>query len=383
MSTPEQTGEEGVDLFELLLALLARWKLLVFGPLLIAALAFGVALLLPSTYISRTVFLPPQQPQSSAASALAQLGSLSNLAGAATGVRNSGDQYVALLQTQTIADRIIDAFELMKVYDAEYRSAARKELASNVGVSFGRKDGLITVEVEDRDARRAADIANRYVEELRRLTADLALTEAQQRRLFLEGQLKQTRERLATAQVALQGSGFSVGALRSDARSAAEAYARLRAETTAAEIQLQALRSSLSDNTPEVQRAATALQGLRAQLSRAESGAQTEGGADYVSKYREFKYQETLFELYARQFEIARADESREGALIQVVDAALPAERKSRPRPAFIAALALLFGTAAMVLYVVLRHTMRVAADGADGATRMGRLRQALRGDAG
>lgn len=354
----ESPDSDAVDLLDLLVQLLLRWRLLLAGPLLAGAVALGITYLIPKTYTSRVVFLPPQQQQSAAASALAQLTALSGLAGAAAGVRTPGDQYVALLQSQTVSDRIVDAFDLMKVYEVDYRFQARKELASNSRIMLGRKDGLITIEVDDHDAKRAADMANRYVAELHRLTSELALTEAQQRRAFFEQQLKLTRERLAQAQEALQSSGFSQGVLKADARAAAETYARVRAEVTAAEIRLQALRVRLADSTPEVQQAVTTLQALRTQLANAESGAGAgNGGPNYISKYREFKYQETLFELFARQFELARVDESREGALIQIVDPATPPEWKSRPKRGFIAAFTALVVATMLLLWIVARHS--------------------------
>jgi uncharacterized protein involved in exopolysaccharide biosynthesis len=317
-----------------------RWKLVVAAPLVAGLVALGVAFLLPKTYLSRTVILPPQQQQSATAAALSQLGALSGLAGAAGGLKSPADQYVALLQSTTIADRIVDQFGLMQAYGAEYRFEARKTLAENVRITLGKKDGLVTVEVVDRSPQRAADMANRYVEELRILTGRLALTEAQQRRQLFEGQMKQARDLLVAAQQALQGSGFSQGALRADARASAEGYARLRAEATAAEVRLQALRRNLADNTPEVQQALSVLGTLRAQLNRLEESNSLEGGTDYVSKFREFKYQETLFELLARQYEMARLDEAREGILIQVVDEARPAEYKHSPQRGLIGAAA-------------------------------------------
>ncbi len=355
---PEEQPD--VDLVELLLPLLLHWKLLLIAPLLAGLVALGITYLIPKTYTSRTVFLPPQQQQSAAAAALAQLGALSGLAGAAAGVRTPGDQYVALLQSQTVADKMVDAFDLMRVYEVGYRFEARKELANNSRISLGRKDGLITIEVDDTVPQRAADIANRYVEELRRLTNEIALTEAQQRRAFLEQQLERTRDKLTQAQAALQAGGFNPGALKADARSAAEGYARARAEVTAAEIRLQGLRVRLADSTPEVQASVAALQGLRAQLAKLEQGAAaTDGGPDYISRFREFKYQEALFELFARQYEVARIDEAREGALIQVVDAAKPAEWKSKPKRTQVAVGATLACAFSLALGVVLIHHLR------------------------
>jgi uncharacterized protein involved in exopolysaccharide biosynthesis len=355
--------DEGIDLVEMARVLALHWKLLLLGPLAAGVVALGITFLMPKVYTSRTVFLPPQQQQSTAAaSAIAQLGALSGLAGAAAGIKSPADQYVSLLQSATITDRLIDQFELIKVYEEEFRYEARKELARNTRITLGKKDGLISIEVDDASPQRAADIANRHVDELRRLTGQLAITEAQQRRLFFETQLTQTRDRLIKAQQVLQASGFSPGALRADARASAEGYARLKAEATAAEVRFKALRQNLADNTPEVQQALSILGALRAQLAKLEGPTELAGTPDYVGKYREFKYEETLFELFARQYELARVDESREGAMIQVIDAATPAERHSRPRRGLIVALVVAAAAIGLAAFVFLRRAWRAAA---------------------
>ena len=186
------------------------------------------------------------------------------------------------------------------------------------------------------------------------------MTEAQQRRAFFDRQLQDTRDRLTQAQQALEESGFSPGALKAEPKAAAEAYARLKAETTSAELRLSIVRSSLADNTPEIKQLLAIVAALRGQLARAEQATDTPAGPSYVSKYREFKYQETLFEVYARQFELARADESREGAIIQVVDVATSPERKSKPKRGMIAVGTTLAVALMLVAGVFLRQWMNV-----------------------
>jgi uncharacterized protein involved in exopolysaccharide biosynthesis len=174
--------------------------------------------------------------------------------------------------------------------------------------------------------------------------------------------LKSVRDQLAKAQMALQASGFTQGALRAEPRAAAEGYARLRAEVTANEVRLQTLRNSLADTSIEVRQQQATLDALRSQLARLEQANQGAAGPDYVGKYREFKYQETLFDLFARQYEIARVDESREGTLIQVVDTATPPERKSRPKRLMTAALTTLGALLLLMSMVLLRHFWRRSA---------------------
>mgnify|MGYP001172372526 CR=1 FL=1 len=331
------------SLLEFLTPLAHAWRRLLLVPLVVGAVAVGVSYLVPKTYQATTRLLTQQQPSSAATSALASLGALGALSGLSLGGRNPADMYVSLMRSDNATDRIIDHFDLLGVYDVPERWQARRDLAKNTAIAIGKKDGLISVSVEDRSPVRAADIANRYVEELRRLTTELAITEAQQRRLFFERQLEQAKDRLADAQTALQASGFTGAALKAEPKAAAESYAKLRAELTAAEVRLQSMRSSFADAAPEVRTLQGTVAALRSQLSRSEASRDpTDLGPDYVSKYREFKYRETLYELVAQQFELARVDESREGALIQIIDVASPPERKLRPKRSLYGILAAL-----------------------------------------
>jgi len=373
----EDEFDDSLSLLDLMLPLVESWKLWILGSLAVGLAALGLAFVMTPIFTARTTFLPPQQQQSGMASALASLGGLAGLAGAA-GIKSPADQYAALMQSVSATDRLIDQFELMQVYESKYRFEARKELEQNTRIAIGKKDGLISVEVDDENPQRAAEMANAYVEELRRMTSVLAVSEAQQRRLFFEKELKDARDQLDKAQHALQASGFNIGALRAEPRAAAESYGRLKAEITAAEVRTQVLRGSLADSSPEVQRQLAQLSALRAQLGRLEQAADANVGPDYLTKYREFKYRETLFDLFARQYEIARVDESREGALIQVVDLAVPPEYKSKPKRLFIAVAATLLSLLLLGLFILVRHFWRESATDPAGAEKVARLRAAF-----
>jgi uncharacterized protein involved in exopolysaccharide biosynthesis len=375
---PAYEAEDEVSLLDLALPLIEHWKLWILGSLAVGLAALGIAFLMTPVYTARTSFLPPQQQQSGLASALSSLGGLAGLAGAAGAIKSPADQYVALMQSVSATDRLIDQFDLMKVYESKYRFEARKELGQNTRIAVGKKDGLISIEVDDEGPKRAAEMANAYVEELRRLTSTLAVSEAQQRRMFFEKELKDARDQLEKAQQALQASGFTIGALRAEPKAAAESYAKLKAEITAAEVRTQVLRSTLAESAPELQRQVAQLSALRAQLARLEQAGDANVGPDYVSKYREFKYRETLFELFARQYELARVDESREGALIQVVDVAVPPEYKSKPKRGFIAVAATLASLLLLGAFILIRHFWRQTTANPEDAEKMARLRAAI-----
>ena len=375
LAPPLTAASEDRTLIELLVPALENAKLLLILPLLAAAIGFGVTYWIEPTFTAQTTLLPPEKPQGASSAALQSLGALAGLAGVG-GAKTTTDQFAALLQSVTIEDRLVEQFKLMQVYDKEYKVDARRELEKRVRVNIGKKDGLITIEVDDKDPQRAAAMANQHVEELRRLSSTLAVTEAQQRRAFFETQLKETQLKLTQAQQALQASGFNQGALKAEPRAAAEGYAKLRAEVTASQVRLQTLRGALTDDTVEVRQQQAQLGALQSQLAQLEAAGSGPSGPDYVSKYREFKYQETLLELMARQYELARVDESREGALIQVVDVATPPEKRSKPRRLFFTAGAGGGALVLLLLSVYVRDNWRRAKSAPASMAALARLRQ-------
>jgi uncharacterized protein involved in exopolysaccharide biosynthesis len=353
-----------------------RWRAILAAAVLCGALGLGGSFLLTPRFVATATFLPPQQ-QSSAAGALASLGALAGMGGAAP--KSPTEQYVALMQSETVADRLVDEFKLMKVYDRGYRFQARDMLAARSQFNIGKKDGLVTVSVTDTDPARAAAIANRYVDELRRMTSTLAVTEAQRRRMFFEKQMQDAKVRLTQAQTALQGTGFTSGALNAEPKAAAESYARIRAELTGTEVTLQTTRETMTESSTEVQRLLARAQALRGQLAAAEQSAPAASSSpDYVGKYRDFKYEETLFDMMSRQYELARVDEAREGALVQVVDPAQVPEHKSFPKRLPLALGAALVGLFLSCTYVSARARWAEAMRDPVRARRWAELREAF-----
>lgn len=366
-------GDE-ISLLDILQVAAENARLLILGPLIVGVIALGGAFLITPTFTATTRIVTPQQQQSSAAAALAQLGALAGMAGAAAGIKNPADMYVGLIKSRTVADRMLDRFKLADVYEAGYREDARKTLASNSKISVG-KDGLITIEVDDHDPKRAAAMANAYVEELAKLNGSLALTEAQQRRLFFEKELAKAKQNLVRAEVALGDAAISENVLKFNPEALGEGLATLKAQVVAKEVQLASMRGYLTANSPDFRQAQQELAALRTQLAKADQSRPSGGNADYINRYRDFKYNEVLFEQLARQYELAKIDESREGTVIQVVDVAQPPERKSKPKKALIAILATLATGVALLLFVFVRRTLQNADQNPESAAKLAAVR--------
>jgi len=356
-SFTNEDKDGGLNIYTALAPVFTHWRRVLVATILSGIAGVGLSYLVTPKFVAATSFLPPQQQQSNAVSALASLGAISGLAGGIGNSKGSADEYIALMQSDTVSDRIIKKFDLKILWGSHFQIDARNTLLNRVIIAASKKDPLIRVSVSDIDPRRAAEIANQYVEELRALTKTIAVTEAQQRRAFFEKLLEQSRDKLAVAQHSLEAGGYTAGALKSEPRSAAEGYSRIRAELTAAEVRLQVLRGSMAEQSAEVQGQQRTMNALAAQLAKVESQDHTQSSSsDYVNRYREFKYQETLFDLFTRQYENARVDESREGALIQVVDPALPPERKNSPVRSAYGAIASILGLLLTSLYFIVRY---------------------------
>jgi tyrosine-protein kinase Etk/Wzc len=354
-SMGDMQDDDEISLLDLLQVIVDNLRLLILGPLVCGLAALGISFAITPTFTAKTQFLPPQQQQSAAAGMLASLGALGGLTGAATGIKSPADQYIAFMRSVSLQDLLIDRFKLIQKYEAKLKTDARLALTDSVRISSG-KDGLISVEVDDKDPKFAADLANAHVEELRSLLGRLAVTEAQQRRMFFEKQLNITKENLSIADIALKSSGINSSVLKSSPSSAVEAVARLKAGISVQEVKIGSMRNYLTESSPEFKQAMNELGSLKAQLTKAEKeDPASQGASDYLARYREFKYQETLFELYARQFELAKVDESREGAVIQVLDVAQPPERKAKPKKAMIAIVAALASGFALLIFVFVK----------------------------
>ena len=378
--SPVNNGDD-VDLLDLLQIVADNLRLLIVGPLVVGLLALGISFVITPTFTATTKFLPPLPGQGSAQLMLQSLGALGGLAGAAAGVKNPNDQFIGYLNSESVMIALIDRFDLVNRYDAKFKMDARKTLGNSSQISSG-KDGLITVEFDDKDPVFAAQVANAYVEELGKLLKRLAITEAQFRRVFFEKQLIETREKLTTAEKAIRASGVNSSVLRQSPDISIRVLAELHAKIAAQEIKVSSLRGFLNESSPEIKQAQVEMAALRSQLAKAESAASpttaNPDDANYISLYRNVKYFESLFEFFARQFEAAKTDEAREGAIVQVVDVAVAPEKKSKPKRGVIAILSTLASGVLILIFIFVRHSFRNTANDPTTAKKMGDLRLSL-----
>jgi tyrosine-protein kinase Etk/Wzc len=247
-------------------------------------------------------------------------------------------------------------------------------LEKRTSVVAGNKDGLIRITVEDRDPKRAAELTNGYVEEFRKLSATLAITEAARRRKFFEQELEKAKADLAASEEEMRKLQQSTGVLQIDsqARALIESTAMLRAQVAAKQVQVQSMRSYAAEDNPSLILAKQQLAAMQSQLDQLAASQRDEGsdivlskgrvtgaGMEYIDRYRDLKYHEGVFEVLAKELEIAKLDEAREGEIVQVVDVAVPPDKKSFPPRTLIVASLTVLSFFAAIFWVKLRDGMR------------------------
>lgn len=376
-----QQAEDEISLLDLAIVIAKHKKLILGLPTFAAVAAIAVALLLPNIYTGTTKVLPPQSG-GGAAAMLAQLGGLAGMAGGMAGVKNPNDTYIAMLKSRTVADSMLQRFDLQKYYEAKLASDARKSLEGNTRITAG-KDGVISIEVDDEDPKRAADMANAYVDELFKLTKVLAVTEASQRRLFFERQFVQARDNLAKAEIAARQALATGGLTNIEAqgRTLIETTARLRGQISVKEVQIGSLRGFAAERNPALLQAQQELAVLKQELAKLEGAntadrkASEEGsGFENLRLLRDVKYYETVYAMLAQQVGLAKIEEAKDSSVVQVLDKAIEPDRKSKPKRALIVLIATLAAGFLGILLAFVREALNKARQNPETASRFQEL---------
>jgi capsule polysaccharide export protein KpsE/RkpR len=347
-------------------------------------IAIIIALLIPNRYDSMVRLMPPDQRSGGLAMLAAMVGKsglagLGDLAGNLLGVQSSGALFREILDSRSVQDRMIDRFDLRKVYSHKYYEDTRKDLANYTEVSEDRKSGVITLTVTDRDRRRAQQMAQAYVEELDRMVALVSTSSARRERIFLEQRLQQVKQDLdeASNQFAQYASKNTVIDVNSQTKAMVEGAAMLQGQLIAAQSELEGLEQVYTANNVRVRSLKARVDELRSQLQKmggGDIGADSGGagaaapssdqlypsirklpllGVRWVDLYRQTKIQETVYELLTQEYEIAKIEEAKEIPTVKVIDPANWPERKSSPHRTLIVLVGMLLSLAGGIVWVL------------------------------
>jgi capsule polysaccharide export protein KpsE/RkpR len=352
-------------------------------------LATIIAFLIPPQFESTTRLMPPD-PNSGAGlgtmmmAAMAGVGgggsaalggsALGGLAGDLLGLHDAGAVFTDMLKSRTVQDRIIERFDLRKVYGTRYWASARKKLASRTTVSLDRKSGVITITVEDRDPQRVAKITQAYVEELDRIAAQVSTSAAHRERVFIEQRLTNVKQDLdkASREFSEYSSKNATLDIKEQGVAMVEAAAVLQGQLIAAQSELDGLQQIYTDSNVRIRSLRARVDELQRQLKKLAGDGDTpgSGGADsqmefpsirklpllgvrWADLYRENKIEETLYGLLTTQYELARIEEAKETPVVKVLDVAVVPEKKSGPPRTLIVVLGTIMAFAAGSVWVL------------------------------
>lgn len=337
------------------------------------------AFLIPARFRSVTQLMPPDNHSSSGLGLLAAMSgnsgmeALGGLAGDLLGVKSSGELFVGILSSETARDRLIKDFQLQHVYRDSKIEDARKELADHTELSVDRKSGIISITVTDHDPKRAAAMAQAYVNELDLLVAQLSTSEARRERVFLEQQLQKVNADLEAAERNFSDFASKNTAIDIPAQGKAmvQAVATLQGELIAAEAELSGLQQIYSDNNARVRSAQARVNELQKKLNEIGGQANSDTGKDdnasiypslrklpvlgltYADLYRQEKIEETVYELLTQQYEMAKVEEAKEIPTVKVLDPAIVPTKKSFPPRTMIVALGCIAGVSCHMFWLI------------------------------
>ena len=371
------SGDGAPDIMRFWRRIRHRKKLMAMVTFGVTMIAMTMSLLTPKSYQSTTLLLPQLEAMRGGGGLAGILASAGGLEGAAKnlGISLPGapatdvELFMAILKSRTMADTLIKKFNLQEVYGLEQMIDTRRRLEAGTSITMS-KEKAVKIVVEDTSPQRAADIANAYVSELDRLNQTLNVTKTAHTRKFLENQLQETQKKLRQSEEALKDFQTANRAISMEAQSQGlfEATAAIQNQIMAQQIELEIKESFLSPNNPEVERIQSIINELRKQLAALDTGKSGKGmlrgdrlqpaiakvptlALEYGRLLRDVKVKETLYALLASEYEQAKYQEARDTPTVEILDLAIPAERKSHP----INSLNTLMGAiAGMILSVLL-----------------------------
>lgn len=345
------SNNENIDLLDYLKIIGIHKKQILINSTIAFVLSILLAFLLPKTYESTAKILPPQQDTGVMGLMLGAMGGgsgIASLAGGLLGASTPADMYASMLSSENIMDNIINRFNLMEVYNEDNRFDMYKKLDDLVEIKAGKKDGIISISVEDEEPRRAANIANAYVEELGKLLSEISMKGGNQNRIFLEERLLKVKMDLTKAEDALKSFQAKNKALdiSEQAKGTIEGIANLSAQLAVEQVRLNSLRRVMTDTSQEVKNQMAVVSSIKSQISKFEGTSKASSipsigsvpalEQEYLRLMREFKTQEMLMELLTKQHELAKLSEAKSTTYLQIIQKGHVPDRKVKPKRSLI-----------------------------------------------
>jgi uncharacterized protein involved in exopolysaccharide biosynthesis len=342
-------------------------------------LSLLVAISLPKAYEATAKLMPPESSSGGGAALMAALstrgaGMLGGLAGDLLGVKGNGPVFVEILESRTVADRLVEEFQLAKEYHTTKIEYTRKQLELHTKITEDRKSDVITITVTDRTPSQAAAMAQAYVTQLDHLVSELSTSSARRERIFLEERLRSVKSDLdeAARQFSEFASKNTAIDIPAQGKAMVEAAAALQGQLIAAEAEASGLEKIYTVNNVRVKALNARIGELREQLQKlggSNSPADVKNdtslypsirklpllGVTYADLYRRTRIEETVYELLTQQYELAKVQEAKEIPSVKVLDIPVVPTVKTSPHRVLITLVGAFLVFCATAWWIILR----------------------------
>ncbi len=316
----------------------------------VAVLSIIISLILPVSYRATAIILPPNVDGGG-------MGIASLLSGlpfggmGMDGIGQATNNYMSILNSRTMGERVIEEFGLMDEYQSEFIEEALDALASSTKFVLN-DEGTIAITVFDGNQDRVPDIANYYVHQLDSINKDLTKERAGNNRTFIEKRLEQVYAEAADAENRLRFFQEENGAysLEVQAEESIRALAAIEADIISKEIELDVMQISMSKSHPEIVFLEKEVLALKSSLNGLINASENDRilkspgklpglVVEYSRLLRDVKAKNAVLEFLLPEYEQARIQEVKDTPTVQVLDAAQRPSKKSKPFRALIVML--------------------------------------------
>lgn len=380
-NSPDKEKSKKIE--DLLIVLIKYRRSIFINVLLITIAAVIISLIIPNRYTATSSFISPKKKGGlfgDIAGFSSTIKDLSKSLGGRLGtVSDEAYNYLVILQSRTASEKVIKKFNLREVYeidkDKPYEDVI-KELESNVDFNI-EDEGNIVISVNDEVPKRAAEMANYYVDILNEMSVKLGVTESRNNREFIEKRFIQAQTDIANIEDSLESFSkkYNVMALEEQMKAAIEVAAEVKAQLEIAKLEQAILLKNYGSENPVVQESELKVTELNKQLANLKFGEDKnlksslnlfvpfekvpETGIMYVRLMRDYEIQNKLLEFIYPIYEQAKIEENKDMPVVLVIDEAKTPQKKSSPKRMLIVIGAFLISFFFSLGYVLIKESYK------------------------
>jgi capsule polysaccharide export protein KpsE/RkpR len=340
---------------------LFRWrKFYIVTMLGVGIVAAIVSLILPKWYQSTATILPPLQTSGFETLIPEEV---RGFFGGFLGENAEANTYLAILRSRSLREKIIDHFELEKVYGLKKPYPIEDLLIAldkKISIEFDGQNPL-SVAVIDRTPERASQMVNFMTDELDRMYQQMNNRQAFYNRQFLEKRVAETRVSLSNNEDSLRAfqEKYKAVSLTDQAKASIDVAADLMAKMMALDVRIQVLKASVQTDHPQLRMMVEERNGLENQIEKLSKTSKDnpnavgplpgldelpELGMLYIRLYREVEIQGKLLEFLIPQYEQARIQEVRDTPTVTVLDQGRTPTKRIKPQRKILVLISMILG---------------------------------------